>query len=129
MGKLASISLSILILFQSFNIHLEDITSVQVLVEHAQFHKKMYGDSFFEFLADHYGKNMNEHKNDHKEHKDLPFKSDYQNHFHHNIAFTLNHASFAIKPSIYQEVIRNFLYRDSNSTHNIPPIFHPPAVA
>lgn len=64
-----------LILLQSLDIGLEDISKINVLLKHAQFHQEKYGDSFVDFLTEHYG--SNEHVSDqHKEHKDLPFKKD-----------------------------------------------------
>ena len=47
MSKLFAISLSALMLIQSFNIGTDDILQFDELLEHAQFHKQEYGDGFF----------------------------------------------------------------------------------
>jgi len=46
MLKINSIAIALLILIQSFNIHLSDIVELDELIEHAQFHAKEYGDDF-----------------------------------------------------------------------------------
>ena len=82
MQKLLSIGLSFLILLQSIDIQVDDIVQLDELIEHAQFHKQEYGDSFFVFLSKHYGEQKAEHSKKHqeekKDHEQLPF----QNHFH-----------------------------------------------
>ena len=45
MSKLLAVTYSFLILIQSFNINLEDISKFSALLEHASFHKEMYGDT------------------------------------------------------------------------------------
>jgi len=68
MSKLLAVTYSFLILIQSFNINLEDISKFSALLEHASFHKEMYGDTFLDFLAEHYGEAKDKHENSHKEH-------------------------------------------------------------
>lgn len=53
MNKILALTYSFLILIQSFNINLDDISKINALIDHAQFHKEMYGDSFFDFLSEH----------------------------------------------------------------------------
>lgn len=60
MMKFFSIILSSLILVQSLNISLEDISKLNVLLEHAKYHQENYGDSFVEFLSEHYGEKIAE---------------------------------------------------------------------
>jgi hypothetical protein len=79
MVRLLSISLSFFILFQSFNIHLNDVLELDELVEHYQFHSETYGDSFLVFLSKHYGELKTEHHQKHQEeqqeHEELPFQN------------------------------------------------------
>jgi hypothetical protein len=72
-----SISLSVLLLVQSFNIGVADILCFDELVEHAQVHSENYGDSFFVFLTKHYGSQKEEHSASHEGHENLPFNHDH----------------------------------------------------
>ena len=78
MSKVFAISLSALLLIQSFNIGTDDILQLDELMEHAQFHKQEYGDNFFVFLSKHYGELRVEHSKNHqeeqKDHEQLPFQ-------------------------------------------------------
>ena len=67
MTKIGSIAISLLILFQSFNIHLDDVIELDELIEHAQFHSAEYGDNFFVFISKHYGELKAEHNQQHQE--------------------------------------------------------------
>ena len=71
MSKLIAFTYSFLILIQSFNINLEDFSKFSVLLKHAEFHKEKYGDTFFEFLSEHYGDSKVNHEDDHEEHPPL----------------------------------------------------------
>lgn len=77
MIKPISIILSSLILVQSLHISFNDILQIDELVEHAQFHKKEYGDDLITFLSKHYGDSKKEHSRNHQEekqdHDQLPF--------------------------------------------------------
>jgi hypothetical protein len=77
-SKLFAISLSALMLIQSFNIGTDDILQFDELIEHAQFHKQEYGDGFFVFFSKHYGELKAEHSKNHqeeqKDHEQLPFQ-------------------------------------------------------
>lgn len=79
MTKLLSIVLSGLILVQSFDISINDITQVDELLEHASFHAEKYGDNLMVFLSKHYGELKEQHNKDHqeekKEHEELPFQN------------------------------------------------------
>ena len=78
MSKLIAISLSALLLIQSFSIGTDDLLQFDELIEHAQFHKQEYGDNFFVFLSKHYGALKAEHSKNHqeeqKDHEQLPFQ-------------------------------------------------------
>jgi hypothetical protein len=129
MSKLVAISYSLLILLQSFNINFEDISKFKVLLEHAKYHEETYGDSFVDFIAEHYGEAKYQHGNEHKEHKDLPFKDSQHIFSHINNAFTLNKINFSFKPSTFLEIPFNFLYKESSSLFEKPSVFQPPKFA
>lgn len=128
MMKFFSIIFSSLILVQSINISFEDFSKLNVLLEHAQFHQEKYGDSFFEFLAEHYGDEEYQPHN-HKEHEELPFKHNPQTCTHLNIAFTINTVTFAIKNQPVLESTNNFFYKESHSVFEKYSIFQPPKLA
>ena len=130
MSKLIAVTYSFLILIQGFNINIEDLSKFNALLEHAQYHKVVYGDNFIEFLSEHYGNNMDSHKNKHGEHKDLPFKDHHHMLCHIHIAFiltphliyTVNHQDFIEKPT-------NFFYKEPFSSFEKPAVFQPPKIA
>ncbi len=130
MCKLVAIFYSFLILVQSFNINAEDLSKLSVLVEHAKFHKDMYGDSFFDFLSEHYGDQKISHPDNHKEHEDLPFK----NHQHMlclvNSVFILTpELLFQLEHQSFKNIPLNFFYKESTSLFEKPSVFQPPKQA
>lgn len=124
--KFIGILLTNLILLQSLNINLESFSKLNVLLEHAQYHQEKYGDSFFEFLSEHYGSNDLLAKKNHKEHKDLPFKHTTHNCTHHITDFSFNTALFQLKNNIVLESKPNYTYKDSYSFFEKPTVFQPP---
>ncbi len=76
MRSLVSISLSILLLLQTVNFGAVEILRVGDLVEHAQLHSEVLGDSFFSFINKHYGSLKNDHLSSHEGHEKLPFNHD-----------------------------------------------------
>lgn len=82
MLKITSIAISLLILVQSFNVHVNDIIELDELIEHAQFHAEEHGDNFFVFISKHYGELKAEHSQKHQEekeeHEQLPFQHQSQ---------------------------------------------------
>lgn len=78
MKILVTISLSLLVFFQSIGIGVSDIFMLTDLVSHAQFHAEEYGDDFFTFFEKHYGSLKEEHHQKHQEedsqHENLPFQ-------------------------------------------------------
>ena len=130
MSKLVVVFYSFLILIQSFNINIEDISKFTALLDHAQFHKEMYNDNFFEFLSEHYGEEMVSHQDEHKEHEDLPFKDDQHMFSHTNTSFPLLQSithHFYSPPSI--EVLLNFFYTEPISLFEKTSVFQPPKLA
>lgn len=129
MSKLVAISYSLLILIQSFNINFEDISKFKVLLDHANYHAETYGDSFVDFIAEHYGDAKYQHNNEHEEHKDLPFKDGQHMLSHINTSFTLNTISYKFEYSTFVEIPFNFFYKESTSLFEKPSIFQPPKFA
>lgn len=129
MQKLIAIVYSTLILFQSFNISFEDISKFDKLLQHAKYHQQTYGDSFFEFLSEHYGDEAVAHDNEHKEHQELPFKHNHQTCVHVNVAFTLQAFDFNLDYHPFIEIPFNFHYKESTSLFEKPSVFQPPRLA
>lgn len=126
MIKTIAILLSNLILIQSLNINLESFAKLNVLLEHAQFHQENYGDSFFEFLYEHYGDKDLLKANNHDEHEDLPFKESSQSFNHHISVFDFKIDVFELKNNIVLNLKPNFFYKDSYSFFEKPTVFQPP---
>lgn len=126
MAKLFSILFSTLILLQSFNVNPEDFSKISVLMEHASFHQENYGDSFLDFISEHYGSANIEHGAEHEEHDELPFKHEHQTCHHSTTTFTLIGIDFEIKNQIHVEASTNFFYKESHSFFEKPSVFQPP---
>ena len=123
--KLTALFLSTLMLLQSLNIGLETFSKINVLIEHAQFHQEKYGDSFVDFLTEHYGdKETTSEK--HKEHGELPFKQDCVNHNHLPSVFTLNAQTFELKETLAIQIQQNYFYKESYTLVDKPTVFQPP---
>lgn len=129
MMKFTAILLSNLILLQSLNIGLESFSKVKVLLEHAQYHQDKYGDTFLEFISEHYGEKELLSNNDHKEHKDLPFKKDSHTCNHFISDFNFSNTFFELKTQMVLNVRPNYFYTDSFSFHEKPSVFQPPKLA
>ncbi len=132
MTKFVSIATSLLILFQSFNIHINDLVELDELIEHAQYHAEEYGDNFLVFLSKHYGELKAEHNQKHqeeqKEHEKLPF----QQHCHSLSlsAFVINDlVSYTSHEEIASHDTLNFHYTDSYSPVLGDGLFQPPRYA
>ncbi|MFC5193976.1 MULTISPECIES: hypothetical protein [Bizionia] len=129
MQKLVAISFSFLVLFQSFNISFEDFSRFSVLLDHAEYHQEQYGDSFFEFLAEHYGDATFHPASSHKEHEDLPFKEHHQACVHSAMVFTLNIQDYLISHEPFVEIPINSHYQESISLFEKQAVFQPPKLA
>ncbi|WP_396602851.1 hypothetical protein [Algibacter sp. R77976] len=130
MSKLIVIIYSFLILVQSFNINIEDISKFNALLEHANYHQDMYGDDFFDFLSEHYGEKMASHQDKHQEHEDLPFKDSHHMFSHINTSFVLFDS--IVNPLYFPssiDVSLNFLYKEQHSVFEKLPVFQPPKSA
>jgi len=95
MFKSLSVILSFSILLQSVNIKIDDFDKIPNLFNHLTQHLEQ-GDSFIEFFSMHYGCELKNHKNEHKEHQKLPFK-------HQNLD---GHIQLVLIPSFFK--ISNF---------------------
>ncbi|WP_245574790.1 hypothetical protein [Gaetbulibacter saemankumensis] len=100
------------------------------MLEHANYHKEMYGDSFLEFISEHYGDQTLSHGENHDEHKKLPFKE------HHHMLCQVN-AVFILTSTLtsplncqsFTEIPLNFFYKESISLFEKPSVFQPPKFA
>ena len=126
MMKVFSFLLSSLILVQSFNISFEDVSKLNVLLEHARYHQESYGDSFFEFISDHYLEEDNHSNNQHKEHEDLPFKHKNQTLNTLNFTITFNTFLNVEKSTTLKSSQTNFYYKESSSVFEKQSVFQPP---
>lgn len=129
MSKLIAFTYSFLILIQSFNINLEDFYKINTLIDHAQFHKEKYGDTFFQFIAEHYGSAKDDHTNDHKEHEDLPFKDAQHLLSHTNTSFINSAHNFDFSYQEFIEIPFNFHYEETISNFEKSSVFQPPKQA
>jgi len=129
MTKLAAILFSTLILVQSSNISFDDLSKLNVLLEHAEYHKATYGDSFIDFLAQHYDESVFENGFDHKEHKNLPFKH-HQDCTHISHDFTATHPFYLDKIQCgFIQIPLNFFYKEFSSLFEKRSVFQPPKLA
>lgn len=132
MSKLFSISLSFLVLLQSFGLHFDDLVQIDEFVEHAQFHSEQYGDNVVVFISKHYGKLKAEHEKEHQEeeqeHEELPFQ--HQSHTSCITDFTLNtYVSEFKAPEFSEFSIANFYYQASSSSLHSEGLFQPPRLS
>ena len=129
MSKIIAILYSSLILVQSFNIGFEDVSKLSTLLTHANYHQEAYGDTFFDFIEEHYGYSSFIHGEDHKEHEELPFKHNHQTCLDIHSLFTLNTTNFNVEYPHFTEIPLNFFYKESNSLFEKPSFFQPPKLA
>ncbi|MBE9488889.1 MAG: hypothetical protein IMY67_01225 [Bacteroidetes bacterium] len=129
MSKIIAILYSSLILVQSFNIDVDDISKLSTLLTHASYHQETYGASFFDFLEEHYGDTSFLHDDDHKEHEELPFKHNHQTCLDIHSSFTLNTTNFTVGDPHFIEIPLIFFYKESNSLFEKSSFFQPPKLA
>ena len=125
MSKLAAILFSTLILVQSSNISFDDLSKLNVLLEHAEYHKATYGDSFIDFLAQHYDESVFENGFDHKEHKNLPFKHQYLDSYV-QVIFELINLNLDVNIHEIDFNNKNFTYNKLFSNQYVNNFFQPP---
>ncbi|MFD1063128.1 hypothetical protein ACFQ1Q_07705 [Winogradskyella litorisediminis] len=132
MSRLFSISLSFVILIQSFGIGLADLTQIDEFIEHAQFHSEQYGDNVFVFISKHYGELKAEHNKEHQEekedHEQLPFQ--HQTHISSITACVLDSKKDEFKTPEFSEFrTHNFYYKEPSSSLHLEGLFQPPRQA
>lgn len=120
-----SILLSLSISFQSLHLKVEDLWSVQELLEHVEMHSQKYGDSLGEFFVKHYGSLKTEHYDTHSEHDKLPF-----NHKSTSIGvsvFLLDHQELpALWVAYATPSTHTYFYVSMYSSLEMDEIFQPP---
>ena len=128
MRLLTSISLSVLLLLQTFNFGATDVLRLGDLIEHARFHSNEYGDSFVDFLTKHYGSSKKDHFASHEDHQKLPFNPDSAK-FMVNIYVVDDPLTFefASHPQLHPKV--KFFYINSYTSQASQKIFQPPKYA
>lgn len=129
MSRYVAIFYAFMMLFQSFNISFEDVSKLSTLFEHAAFHQEAYGDSFFDFMTEHYGLASLELGDEHSEHEDLPFKHDHKTCCHVNTSFILQNFDFVTTSTSFVEIPCNFFYKEPISLFEKPSVFQPPKQA
>ncbi|MEP3208215.1 MAG: hypothetical protein ABJN95_03450 [Maribacter sp.] len=132
MFKITSITVSLLILVQSFNIHFKDIVELDELFEHAQFHAEEYGDNFLVFISKHYGELKAEHSQNHQEekeeHEQLPFQHQCQTAL--LSAFVLNQTpDYPLEIDLALGLDSNFFYQASYHSLTQEELLQPPRQA
>lgn len=129
MMKIIAIFLSNLVLLQSLHIDLKDINKINVLIEHAQFHQEKYGDSFVEFLYEHYIDQEISENQQHQEHENLPFKEGVHHFNHIDSVLELNSGLFELV--LPNKIIskNTFFYKESYTTFEKASIFQPPKLS
>lgn len=132
MSKIFSIALSVLLLFQSFNLDMVDVAQIDDFLTHAEFHKQKYGDNLFVFISKHYGELKAQHDLEHseekKDHEELPFNHQTCSHF--STAFVMNGADFMVpKTPQVADTTSNFFYQESYCQIENSDIFQPPKAA
>lgn len=132
MFKLFSITLSLIILIQSFGLCFDDLVQIDEFIEHAQFHSEQYGDNVIVFISKHYGELKADHDKEHQEekedHEKLPFQ--HQSHISLIAVATLNTIKKEFKtPNFYEFNTHNFHYQASSSSLHLEGLFQPPRLS
>jgi len=127
MRKIVSILLISLILIQTSNASTGDILQVKNLYQHAKFHQEAYGDSFLDFLSEHYGNQMQQHQDEHQDHKNLPLK--HQGNSTDTVVTITSNANCSIEDHPLVEIPLNFFYSESTSKFERKAHFQPPQLA
>lgn len=132
MKMLVSISLSLIVFFQSVGVNISDVLMVNDLVEHAKYHAEEYGDDFTAFFEKHYGSLKAEHQasNSHKDspHEKLPFQHNNCNHLLPEVV-VIAYDFMIEKAVITAEIKPDFYYQNPYSFLERASIFQPPRVA
>ncbi|WP_229724459.1 hypothetical protein [Winogradskyella forsetii] len=114
---------------QSFGINLNDLSQIDELIEHAQFHNEQYGDNVIVFISKHYGELKADHNREHQEekedHEQLPFQ--HVSHTSTITAFVLNINKDDSKTFEFSEFKEHtFFYQIPSSSIHSEGILQPP---
>ena len=129
--KIPSLIVAIIVLFQSSNFEIMDINKVSNFINDINCHIQE-GESFAEFIADHYKNNSepHEHKGDfheHDDHGELPFKHQHlENHIQLVFVFFSNDFEANIEENMALD--NNFNYIEPSSNLFSDSLFQPPRV-
>lgn len=126
MYKIISIILTLLILSQSSEVTVVDVLKVKNLYEHVKFHQEQYGDTVLEFLTEHYGDGDVDHKNDHRDHDNLPFKHSSKTCSHNILLFAIDFSHQELKIDSFLDSNLNFFYKETTSVYELNAILQPP---
>ena len=112
--------------------NLGDLTHIDELLEHAEFHSEKYGDNFLVFISKHYGELQEEHSQNNqeekKEHEELPFSHHCCSHIF--TAYVINKIQIPIlKKGPVVDYTSNFYYLDNYASFEKYDIFQPPKQA
>lgn len=126
MNKIAAFILSFVILFQSLSFEIADFSKLPTLVNHISEHFKS-GDNLFDFVEMHYGVKLENHQNEHNEHKELPFKHQHlDSHFQFAFVICFHQYPFESIEDIPES--NNFNYNEPLTTLVVNNFFQPPKV-
>ena len=129
--KLSAIILSFTILFQSFNFEISDFNKIPNFIDDIKCHVNA-GESFSDFIADHYNILSNGHDHSgntckHDAHGELPFKHQHID-THSQVVFIILANDFFTD---YQESFlknKKYSYKEPTSNLFINKFFQPPRV-
>ncbi|WP_047245611.1 hypothetical protein [Maribacter thermophilus] len=129
MSKVISISISFLILLQSFGLHTDDIAQIDNFIEHAKFHSEQYGDNVLVFISKHYGELKAEHDREHQEEKEEHEQLPFQHHCHLTsvVVYTANSFNPELGSPLFSESnSSNFHYQAPSSSLHAMGLLQPP---
>ena len=129
--NVSSLILSLIVLFQSLSLEITDINKLSNFMNDVNCHIQE-GESFAEFIADHYKNNSDTHEHKgilhkHDDHGELPFKHQHLD-SHIQLVFVFFPNDFEIK---FEEKIssnKNFNYSEPSSNLFSDSLFQPPRV-
>ncbi len=124
MHKISIVILSFSILFQSFNLDLDDFNMLPTFIDHVKCHLEI-GDNFGDFISLHYGGELNKHKDEHKEHDKLPFKHEHLE-AHSQLVYTLYSENDMVCFNETPFKKNKFSYKETSSNLFVTTFFQPP---
>lgn len=128
-SRFISILISVLILLQSFGLHVDDIVQIDEFVEHAKFHSEQYGDNVLVFISKHYGELKADHNKEHQEEKEDHEQLPFQNHCHLASLVIFNvfpYRTDLVAPMVSEFSKANFHYQPPTSSSHTMGLLQPP---